>query len=303
MTNAPKTPVVVVLGMHRSGTSVGMNVLSALGVALGKDMIPAGRSNLAGFWEHAKIVAVQERLLAKLDRVWHGNHGTFSMPEGWLESDAARDAELALCDILRHEIAAHPGQVWGFKDPRTMRLWPLWKRVWDRLNIEPIPVVMVRHPDAVVRSLAKHNGLSPSRGRLVWLQHNIEAMRHVGEGIRLFVDFDRLVNEPKAEVERIAIALCDVVDIPADGRSKAVACVSTDLRSYKAGLEPPDNPLAARVYNALIAQISGKKYPAEMAETVALYDAACDVFSSWQTERSNVLTDWIVRFLVSRKNG
>ncbi|MEO0372590.1 MAG: family 2 glycosyl transferase, partial [Pseudomonadota bacterium] len=136
MTAGAKTPVVVVLGMHRSGTSVGMSVLSSLGVDCGEDLIPAGRSNLAGFWEHAEIVAVQERLLARIDRVWHGPHGTFPLPEGWRETAAAEEAQAALIDILRREIVAHPGKVWGFKDPRTMRLWPMWLDVFDKVNVE-----------------------------------------------------------------------------------------------------------------------------------------------------------------------
>lgn len=297
MTGPGKTPVVVVLGMHRSGTSVGMSVLSSLGVACGEDLIPAGRSNVVGFWEHAEIVAAQEKLLARIDRVWHGPHGTFPLPEGWRDTAAAHEARAALTAIVRRELAAHPSQIWGFKDPRTMRLWPLWLEIFDELNIEPIPVVMVRHPDAVGRSLAKHNGLSPSRARLVWLQHNIEAMRHVGAHVRAIVDYDRLVSETGTEVDRVADALSDVVTITDTARTQAKARISNDLRSHKTE-ESPQNDLAARAYNAL------RECRAEdMAAVVSLYDASEEMFESWRSERSNVLSDWIVRFLVSRKNG
>ncbi|MEO0772703.1 MAG: sulfotransferase, partial [Pseudomonadota bacterium] len=251
MSGSAKTPVVVVLGMHRSGTSVGMSVLSSLGVDCGEDLIPAGRSNLAGFWEHAEIVAVQEKLLAAMDRIWHGVHGTYPLSDGWRDTAAAKEAQGALTDILRREIAAHPSKVWGFKDPRTMRLWPLWLDVFEAVGAEPIPVVMVRHPDAVVRSLAKHNGLSPSRARLVWLQHNVEAMRHVGDRVRAVVEYDRLVNDPAGEVDRIADALGDVVTITDDARGAAKARISTDLRSHRAAAAPPGNALAAEVFDAL----------------------------------------------------
>ncbi len=298
MNGTAKTPVVVVLGMHRSGTSVGMSVLSSLGVDCGEDLIPAGRSNLAGFWEHADIVAVQEKLLAKLDRVWHGPHGTFPLPDGWRDTSAAKDAKAALTSILRTEIAAHPDRVWGFKDPRTMRLWPLWLDVFQALNVEPVSIVMIRHPDAVVRSLAKHNGLSPSRARLVWLQHNIEAMRHVGGRVRAIVEYDRLVNDPEGEVERIADALADVVEITEDARAAAKARISTDLRSHRAAAAPPSNRLAADVYETL--RCSKVQ---EMDDIIARYDASEEMFASWRVERGNVLSDWMVRFLVSRKNG
>lgn len=298
-----KTPIIVVLGMHRSGTSVGMNVLSGLGVACGEELIPAGRSNLAGFWEHSEIVAIQERCLARLNRVWHGPHGTFPMPNGWLNTDAAREAEKSLTDVVARELAAHPGKVWGFKDPRTIRLWLLWQRIWDTLGIVPIPVLMVRHPDAVSRSLAKHNGISPKRGQLVWLQHNIEALRHFGDQLRIVIDFDDLVNDPDAEVERIANVLTDTIDITADARAEAKVRISTNLRTHKSCREVPENALIARVYATLREQAVGHGTSADIAEIVTLYDAAEDLFESWRSENRNVLTDWVVRFLVSRKNG
>lgn len=283
--------------MHRSGTSVGMSVLSSLGVACGEDLIPAGRSNVAGFWEHSEIVAVQEKLLARIDRVWHGPHGTFPLPDGWRDAQATREAREALTAIVRRELEVHPDHIWGFKDPRTMRLWPLWLDIFEDLNINPVPVVMVRHPEAVVRSLAKHNGLSPSRARLVWLQHNVEAMRHVGGHVRAVVDYDRLVTETDAEVDRIADALTDVVTITDEARTQAKARISTDLRSHKVEA-PPHNTLCMRAYEALRAGRAG-----EMAEITSLYDASEEMFDSWRSERGNVLSDWIVRFLVSRKNG
>ena len=54
------------LGMHRSGTSAFTRVLNLHGVALGENLMPAGPDNPSGFWEHADVVAVHERLLACL---------------------------------------------------------------------------------------------------------------------------------------------------------------------------------------------------------------------------------------------
>src|SRR5690349_12543379 len=104
-----KRSVFVLLGMHRSGTSVTMSVLNALGVRCGDNLIPAGRGNETGFWEHAGIVTVHERLLADLNRVWHGPTGSYPMPEGWLESDAARRARQELSAIVRSEMASADG--------------------------------------------------------------------------------------------------------------------------------------------------------------------------------------------------
>lgn len=295
-------PVVVVLGMHRSGTSVGMGVLRALGVACGDDLVPAGRSNPAGFWEHAGIVAVHERLLADLGRVWHGPQGTHPLPEGWEDSEAALRATQDLAEIVRKEREAVPGQVWGFKDPRTMRLWPLWQRIWDELALEPVPIVMFRHPDAVVRSLRKHNGLDPERGQLIWLQHNLEALRATGSTLRAALEFDALVNDPEAEVGRLATAISDVVAPSPAAIQTAVGTVSADLRSHGAAA-PPANRLVAETYELLRATAAGGADAGAIEALGTRYDAAADLFSCWRDDRRNALSDWAVRFLVSRTAG
>ena len=56
----------VVLGMHRSGTSALTGMLHRLGVALGEHLMPATNDNPRGYWEHADIVKVHERLMAAL---------------------------------------------------------------------------------------------------------------------------------------------------------------------------------------------------------------------------------------------
>ena len=55
---------VLVLGMHRSGTSAVTRVLNLLGAELGDDLMPAGSDNPGGFWEYRGVVELHERLLA-----------------------------------------------------------------------------------------------------------------------------------------------------------------------------------------------------------------------------------------------
>lgn len=290
-----RRPVLVALGMHRSGTSLGMSVLAALGVACGQHMIAPGRSNPAGFWEHAEIVATQERLLARIDRVWHGSRGTWPLPDGWLDHAATDEARDSLVAILGREIDACTASLWGFKDPRTMRLWPLWTRVFEDLNLSPVPVLLFRHPDAVTRSLRRHNGIEADRARLIWTQHNLAALRHVGDDLRVSVEYDRLVSDPSNEVRRMADALGDVMEVNESAVSAAIGKVSTDLRTHTATAADPDDPFAARLLGVL------RDPQAETRRAlIADYDAAEALFAPWASGRRNVLTDWAVRFLVSR---
>ncbi|HJP99138.1 MAG TPA: hypothetical protein VJ862_11295, partial [Rhodanobacteraceae bacterium] len=81
--------VILVLGMHRSGTSAVTRCLNLLGAEVGSKLLPPAEDNRSGFWEHAEVVAVHEELLGDLDRVWHDGR---ALPEGWLLSAAARKA-------------------------------------------------------------------------------------------------------------------------------------------------------------------------------------------------------------------
>ena len=54
---------IIVLGMHRSGTSALARVLNLLGVDLGTNLLPAAEDNETGFWEHRDLVLVNEEVL------------------------------------------------------------------------------------------------------------------------------------------------------------------------------------------------------------------------------------------------
>ena len=92
----------LVLGMHRSGTSALTRVLNLLGASLGDDLMPPGDDNPLGFWEHLGIVSVHEALLVALERRWDDPR---PMPDDWLESEPAREAGEAIAAILRRDAA------------------------------------------------------------------------------------------------------------------------------------------------------------------------------------------------------
>src|SRR4051794_27736950 len=80
---------VLVLGMHRSGTSAMAGALALCGFATGSDLMPAAADNPKGFWEHAGVVAIHERLLRALDRPWHDPR---PLPDDWLDHPAVLEA-------------------------------------------------------------------------------------------------------------------------------------------------------------------------------------------------------------------
>ena len=80
---------VIVLGMHRSGTSAVAGALGVLGVNLGERLVQAQADNPKGYWEHADAVQLHERLLAALGSAWEDPR---ELPVDWTQTPPAREA-------------------------------------------------------------------------------------------------------------------------------------------------------------------------------------------------------------------
>jgi glycosyltransferase involved in cell wall biosynthesis len=199
--NARALKVVVVLGMHRSGTSALTRGLQALGVSLGDNLMPASEGNNSkGFWEDLEIVALNDAVLAELGLSWH-SLGALRRDEDFsrlLDSPLACEAEA----YLRRQLELHP--CLGLKDPRMARLLPFWLVIFQRCQIEPFFLISCRDPLSVSRSLKKRDGFLLGKSAYLWLEHVLLALLYTADHQRLVVGFDQLLEQPIKELERIA---------------------------------------------------------------------------------------------------
>lgn len=85
--------MVLVLGMHRSSTSMLARAVGRLGVPLGGRLLDAPRPDHAlGYAEHAPLVALQEGLIRDLVGDSLGPGVVRGLPRGWPDSAEARAA-------------------------------------------------------------------------------------------------------------------------------------------------------------------------------------------------------------------
>ena len=190
---------VVVLGMHRSGTSLIARGMKALGVELGQDLMPADPYNPTGFWEDNAIYNVNERLLASIERVW------YSIAPIWSEAGGLPDIQalkLEAVQTVRMRFGNFP--LWGFKDPRTARLLPFWQDILKHLGVAESYVLVIRNPISVARSLKTRNEFALEKSNLLWLEHYVEAYTHTCGKPRVVVDYDALMDHPAEQLRRIA---------------------------------------------------------------------------------------------------
>ena len=185
---------VLVLGMHRSGTSALAGVLGLLGLQLGRDLLPAAPNNQKGHFESRSVVRYHDDLLRRLESAWDD----FMRID--FGNDLSRQVEI-LANLLSKEF---PGQrSVALKDPRMCRLAPLAIEAMKVAGRQPVAILAWRHPLEVADSLANRDGFATSKSLLLWLRHVLSAESATREIPRVFINYDDLLDDWRGAVAKI----------------------------------------------------------------------------------------------------
>ncbi|AHC73343.1 glycosyl transferase, group 2 family domain protein [Candidatus Endolissoclinum faulkneri L5] len=195
----PQQTAVIILGMHRSGTSALARIINLLGVDLGTDLMEGAKdNNERGFWEHRKIVNRHEQLFSDLGMSWNDIR---KMPSGWLEYSATYDALNDLQSIIYDEF--NTATLWGIKDPRMCRLLPLWRKILAAFKMRVTVLHMLRHPLEIACSLKCRDKMSSEQALMLLLRYQTEAVCG-SKGIRQsWTSFDQILANWRDEIRRI----------------------------------------------------------------------------------------------------
>ena len=209
LVKAKNSKLVVVLGMHRSGTSAITRGLQVLGVKLGENLYPAAIDNPKGFWEDNDFLAINEELLAHLgysvDRLGLID---WQMPSTATMKSLGLKAERLVSERCKKNA------LWGFKDPRTARLLPFWQTVFERVGCDVRYVIATRNPMSIVESLYQRSGFEPKITFYLWLEHLVPAILGTMSAKRVVVDYDQLLENPELQLLRVAKTLEATVPEP-----------------------------------------------------------------------------------------
>ncbi|MBW2646293.1 MAG: hypothetical protein JRE23_08975 [Deltaproteobacteria bacterium] len=190
---------VVVLGMHRSGTSVLTHALSVLGVYLGDQLISGRPDNPKGFFEDLDLNAFNEELLEAMHCRWD----SLFIPS--VPAKLEEQFRTSAAALIREHFGALA--LWGFKDPRVTRLLPFWQTVLFEIDVEPVYVLANRHPMSVAASLALRDAMPRGKALALWALHQaagLEVLLHHGG---LVVDYDLMLEEPHVQLRRLGVFL------------------------------------------------------------------------------------------------
>lgn len=215
-----------ILGMHRSGTSALARVLNLCGVELGGRLMAAAGDNERGFWEHEGAVQIHEDLLRQLGHQWCD--GT-PLPEGWLESEAAVQAQMQLAGLIDLDFLTQP--LWGIKDPRLSLLFPLWLPLLKERGVEPLCIIAWRNPLEVAASLQKRDHLAQDAALLCWLAYTIESLRHAQNFPHVVLGYEELLTDWRAATDKVATGLN--LSWPRRDEAEIEAFLAPELRHHQ----------------------------------------------------------------------
>jgi len=231
----PPGPWVLVVGMHRSGTSALAGALGALGPALPApgDLV-TGRYDNPVHHESRALTDLDDALLAALGGSWSAPP---DLAPGWEHGAAVRSLTAGAPAAARRAFPSDGPVLW--KDPRLCLLLPLW---WSVLPPPVVTVFMWRDPLAVAHSLRARQGFTLSLGLALWDRYNRDALAALAGRSTYVVSYEDLVGAPGASVAAVAAWLGSSVPLAGgDGAVEAaVSTVSPDLSRSPGGGELPE---------------------------------------------------------------
>ena len=193
---------IIILGMHRSGTSLVAEVTNSWGAYGGRldEFIPADEANQRGYWEYMPLVRFNEALLAGEDANW------------FVPPDSDENLHKAAWDPRFRKAASNmmagmenTGNTWYWKDPRLAILLPFWQQLWH----DAVYIICLRHPLDIAMSIKKRNNFPVSASLLIWQYYILSILKHTnGHPNVFFVSYEDLMDEPEPQCRH----LCSFLD-------------------------------------------------------------------------------------------
>ncbi len=182
--------MLLVTGMHRSGTSITTQLLLEAGAKLGNPdkLFPGDKWNPDGYFEQMEILDVN---ISLVNGPW-GKFSYFSPPSENLILKRAEKLENKIKELSRNHIDLI------VKDPRFCLTLSAWKQYYD--GIKKV-LINVREPIQVAYSLKKRNHISIRLGLKLWYEHNKRILEYVNDIPHIFFNFNNLFSPELSTLE------------------------------------------------------------------------------------------------------
>jgi hypothetical protein len=299
---------ILVLGMHRSGTSAYTRVLNLLGCDLAKTLIPADQFNERGYWESGDVAVLNDEILESAGSRWNDWE---RLNPSWYDSPKNAEFQARALELLARQFG--DSRLFVLKDPRCCRLLPFWTQALASFGAETMVVAPLRDPSEVAASLLARNGMNPSIAQLVWLRHVLDAEFDSRSSRRVLTVYDDLLSDWRSVAESISQGLGGLA-WPKRSTTTVMevdAFLSADFKHHHATAEraiaaPRFSPWVSRVFDILTRMARGDARDDDLAVLDGIrlaFDSAAQTFGRPIAEHEahgvylkSLLTDAEARF-------
>ncbi len=186
VTSSGRGKNLIILGMHRSGTSMvsGALVRSGFHAGIENELLSAAEDNPLGFWERRDVVALNDKLLS-------------AVKSTWFQPAPVAKQEVAEIRRLLEDLRSH--NPWLLKDPRLIFTWAAWASALKTAA----KLYVYRSPLAVATSLSKRNGFPLEYGLDLWEIYNRQAMKIMQAEGGALIHYEAFSYEPKSAWEEL----------------------------------------------------------------------------------------------------
>ncbi len=218
---------IIVLGMHRSGTSAITRVINLMGASIGREeqLMSPKPDNPRGFWERRDVSDINDSLLRSVGASWNDIAG-FDVKA--LPHEAVEKAAAGAASIIATLDEDRP---WVLKDPRFCLLLSVWRQWLDT----PICVLVHRCPVETALSIKERNGHPLSFGVALWERYVLDALNHSRGLPRTLVSYEEMITNPEATatdlLKRLRVFGCKGLHKPDPG--EVAGFINQDLRHHQ----------------------------------------------------------------------
>lgn len=188
---------VLVLGMHRSGTSAMTGILEKLGYDLGGELLPNASDNTKGFFENVRVKEYNDILLDNNKSRYDDTRYAVTVKKEKTAAYAKKAAK-----ILKEDFTS--GSDIAIKDPRLCLTFPVWAEALKKTGTEIKIILIYRNPLEVAESLKKRNGFSLEKSLHLWSKYFFHSELQSRGYDRIFISFDRLIDNMEESLKEIS---------------------------------------------------------------------------------------------------
>ena len=192
--------VILILGMHRSGTSALTRVVSLMGAALPKSILGKNHSNLRGHWESEVLIKSHEAFLARFDSDWK-DWQRLKMPR---KTSLKAQSFIEEFQTLLESEFSKADDVWLVKEPRICRFASLYIDALKEASESLHSVIMVRNPLEVAASLEARDDMNKLDALHLWLTHMLEAEIATRGERRSMIAYDDFLMSPVKTAQKLS---------------------------------------------------------------------------------------------------